>query len=425
MRSRRARKRLWKRRWQGWLDQWYGFDWLLFVLPIGLTVLGAILIGTQRQDILQGYWLQHLVLGGVGVLIALLISQWNYRNLLAWHWLVYVLTNGALLAVMFVGSSALGAQRWIPIAGFNVQPSEFAKVGVMISISALLQAQPATNLWAIGRVLAVTLVPWALVFLQPDLGTSLVFGMVTLGMLYWAKARLGWVVLMLAPLVSAIVCNLTGQYPIFFAIAPVWLGLVALLAGLHFVPRLWAVVGALGVNLGAAGFGSVLWNSVLKDYQKERLVLFLNPDLDPLGGGYHLIQSRIAIGAGGFWGRGLNQATQTNLNFIPEQHTDFIFSAAAEVYGFLGSVLILFAFWLICFRLIRIALTTRDNFGSLLSIGILSMLVFQIVINIGMNVGLAPVTGIPLPWLSYGRSALMTNFIALGLVESVALHRHL
>jgi rod shape determining protein RodA len=161
----------------------------------------------------------------------------------------------------------------------------------------------------------------------------------------------------------------------------------------------------------------------LQDYQKERLILFLNPERDPLGGGYHLIQSRIAIGAGGVYGKGLFNGTQTQLNFIPEQHTDFIFSAIGEELGFVGAIFLLLAFWLICLRLVAIAQTAKDNFGSLLAIGVLSMLVFQAIVNIGMTIGLAPVTGIPLPWISYGRSALLTNFMAIGVVESVANHR--
>ncbi len=159
---------------------------------------------------------------------------------------------------------------------------------------------------------------------------------------------------------------------------------------------------------------------MLKDYQKQRLIIFLNPDQDPLGGGYHLIQSRIAIGAGGLFGRGLNQGTQTQLNFIPEQHTDFIFTAIGEELGFVGCILVLLAFWLVCLRLIIIAQNARDDFGSLLAIGVLSMVVFQAVVNVGMTIGLSPVTGIPLPWLSYGRSALLMNFLAIGLVQSVA-----
>jgi rod shape determining protein RodA len=167
----------------------------------------------------------------------------------------------------------------------------------------------------------------------------------------------------------------------------------------------------------------MVW-SLLKDYQKDRLVLFLDPDKDPLGGGYHLIQSRIAIGAGQLWGQGWGHGTQTQLNFIPEQHTDFIFSAVGEEWGFVGAMVVIVAYWLICFRLVIIAQNAKDDFGSLLVIGVLAMIVFQVAINIGMTIGLAPITGIPLPWLSYGRSALLTNFIALGMVESVANFRH-
>jgi rod shape determining protein RodA len=177
------------------------------------------------------------------------------------------------------------------------------------------------------------------------------------------------------------------------------------------------------VNLLSGGLGNFAWN-LLQDYQKERLILFLDPDKDPLGGGYHLIQSRIAIGAGGLWGRGIHQGTQTQLNFIPEQHTDFIFSAVGEETGFIGCLVVLGLIWLVCLRLVIIAQNAKDNFGSLLAAGVLSMVVFQVLVNVGMTIGLAPITGIPLPWISYGRSALLTNFIAIGLVESVYHFRH-
>jgi rod shape determining protein RodA len=187
--------------------------------------------------------------------------------------------------------------------------------------------------------------------------------------------------------------------------------------------RLLSTVLATAVNLVSGKLGEVFWG-LLKDYQKERLTLFLDPDLDPLGGGYHLIQSRIAIGAGKLFGRGLHQGTQTQLNFIPEQHTDFIFSAIGEEWGFLGAIAVLLVFWLIFLRLVIIAQNAKDNFGSLLAVGVLSMLFFQVIVNISMTIGLAPVTGIPLPWVSYGRSAMLSNFIALGIVESVANYRH-
>lgn len=176
------------------------------------------------------------------------------------------------------------------------------------------------------------------------------------------------------------------------------------------------------MSLASGELGGLLWG-LLKEYQKDRLTLFLNPEKDPLGGGYHLIQSRIAIGSGETWGRGLYQGTQTQLNFVPEQHTDFIFSAVGEQFGFVGGIVVLVVFWLICMRLMYIACVARENFGSLLAIGVLSMIVFQTVINICMTVGLAPITGIPLPFLSYGRSSLLTNFIAIGLVESIANYR--
>jgi rod shape determining protein RodA len=260
-------------------------------------------------------------------------------------------------------------------------------------------------------------VPWALVFLQPDLGTSLVFGAITLVMLYWAEAHWAWLVLMISPLISAILFGvwLPGWF--------IWLVLVMILA--YFSLPEWRIspLIALITNLLCGGLGNWFWFNLLKEYQRDRLILFLDPDKDPLGGGYHLIQSRIAIGAGQFWGQGLYQGTQTQLHFIPEQHTDFIFSAIGEELGFVGSGLLILVYWVLCLRLVIIAQNAKDNFGSLLAIGVLAMILFQLVVNIGMNIGLAPVTGIPLPWISYGRSALLTNFIAIGLVESVFNYR--
>jgi rod shape determining protein RodA len=355
----------------------------------------------------------------VGVSIVLLFARLNYKVLLELHWLMYGLTCASLLAVKFVGTSALGAQRWINIAGFNVQPSEFAKLGIIISLAALLHHRPATSIPAILRILLITALPWGLVFLQPDLGTSLVFGAVTLGMLYWGNAHGGWIILMLSPLISAILLNIPLPTTYVIALWISWTLAMGFVAWFSLPRPLLSAIISMAVNLSAATLGHVLWG-LLQDYQRDRLILFLDPDKDPLGGGYHLIQSRIAIGAGQLWGRGLNQGTQTQLNFIPEQHTDFIFSAVGEEFGFIGCLVLMLCFWVICVRLIKVANTAGDNFGSLICIGVLTMLIFQIVINIGMTIGLAPVTGIPLPWMSYGRSALLTNFMALGLVEAVA-----
>jgi rod shape determining protein RodA len=405
-------------RWKHWLRGWQQVDWLLFALPTLLVLFASVQIASTQINLEQtAYGWNHLLLGVLSLMVALGLARFRYENLLEWQWVIYGAVNVALLAVIFVGTSGLGAQRWITIFGFNVQPSEFAKLGLIITLASMLSGPNASSLWGVLRALAVAAVPWSLVFVQPDLGTSLVFGAITIGMLYWANVNPGWLVLMVSPLVAAIVYHFS---------LPIWLiwslgmGVVAWLT----LPwRLVSTVLATAVNLVSGKLGEVFW-SLLKDYQKDRLILFLDPDRDPLGGGYHLIQSRIAIGAGKVLGRGLHQGTQTQLSFIPEQHTDFIFSAVGEEWGFLGAIAVLVTFWVIFLRLVIIAQNAKDNFGSLLTMGVLSMLFFQVMVNISMTIGLAPVTGIPLPWLSYGRSALLSNFIALGLVESVANYRH-
>jgi rod shape determining protein RodA len=235
-------------------------------------------------------------------------------------------------------------------------------------------------------------------------------------MLYWANANPGWLLLLVSPLAAAIF------YSISFPIWIVWAVLTGIVAWFTLPWRWISSLLAIGVNIASGLLGQVLWH-VLKDYQKYRIIVFLDPDKYPLGAGYHLIQSRIAIGAGELWGQGLNQGTQTQLNFIPEQHTDFIFSSIGEELGFVGSMFLLATFLFLCWRLLRVARQAPNNFGSLLAIGVLSMIGFQVIVNISMTIGIAPVTGIPLPWMSYGRSALITNYIAIGLVESVANYR--
>jgi len=391
-------------------------DWLLLFLVVGLTFFGGVMIRSTELNQPVTDWMQHWVFGGIGLILVLAIARISYNHLLRWHWVTYGMTNGLLLAVIALGNSAKGSQRWINVAGFNVQPSEFAKVGLIITLAAILHRRPANTLPTFVRALAITAPPWLLVFVQPDLGTSLVFGAIALGMLYWANANPGWLVLLVSPLVAAIVYSISP---------PLWVAWAVLMGVIGWLTLPWRWVSsvvAIGVNVGAGLLGQVLWH-VLKDYQKYRLIVFLNPDKYPLGAGYHLIQSRIAIGAGELWGQGLNQGTQTQLNFIPEQHTDFIFSSIGEELGFIGAICVLLTFLLLFWRLIEIACQAPNNFGSLLAIGVLFMVVFQTIVNISMTIGMAPVTGIPLPWLSYGRSALLTNFIAIGLVESVANYR--
>ncbi len=404
-------------RWLMFLSQWRELDWQLLFVTIGLTFLGGMMIRSAEMNEGLTDWWWHWIIGGIGLVICLIISRSRYESLLQWHWMIYGVTNIALFAVMIMGTTANGAQRWLNILGFHVQPSEFAKIGLIITLAAILHWKPASTLNAVFRVLAIAAVPWIFVFLEPNLGTSLVFGAITMGMLYWGNANPGWLILLVSPIVSAIIFNV--YLPAWF----VWVIAMALIGWRTLPWSFFGGIGALVANVISGGLGNLLWG-LLQDYQKDRLILFLDPDKDPLGGGYHLIQSRIAIGAGQLTGRGLYQGTQTQLHFIPEQHTDFIFSAIGEELGFIGCLCVLFTFWLLCLRLVMIAQNAKDNFGSLLAIGVLSMIVFQTVVNIGMNIGLAPITGIPLPLLSYGRSALLANFLAIGLVESVANHRH-
>ena len=395
---------------------WRHIDWFLLLLVTGLTAFGGLTIYSIELVEQYSHSYQHLLIGGLGLILAIAISRWRYENLLQWYWFIYAATNISLVAVMITGVTAKGAQRWLNIGGFNVQPSEFAKIAMVITLAALLHDKNIANLGAVIRTLAITAVPWGLVFLQPDLGTSLVFGVIVLMMLYWANANSGWLILIVSPLISAIF------YHLYLPGWILWVLTVAGIAWLTLPVKIVSTLSAIAINLGAVELGNFFW-SLLQDYQKARLILFLAPEKDPLGGGYHLIQSRIAIGSGGMWGQGLYEGTQTQLNFIPEQHTDFIFSAVGEEFGFVGSIALVVVLWSICVRLVWIANQAKDNFGSLLAIGVLAIIAFQVVVNISMTIGLAPITGIPLPWMSYGRSSLLSSFIAIGLVESVANHR--
>jgi rod shape determining protein RodA len=419
-------------RWKYWIKPWQQLDWLLFLLVVGVSIFGGVMIRSTElsQGLIDWWW--HWLVTGIGTVIALVISRIRYENLLQIHWFIYGLTNISLIAVMLAGTSAKGAQRWINVAGFNVQPSEFAKIGMIITLAALLHKNTASTIPGVVRAMAFTAIPWALVFIQPDLATSLVFGAIVLGMLYWANANPGWIILMISPIIAAILFSIKLPYTLVLSKDLVFgpLGLIWSIAmgivGWRTLPwRRFGIsgIGSWALNMLGGEIGIFLWNHVLKEYQKDRLTSFLNPDSNLLTTGYHQHQSRIAIGAGEWLGWGLNKGPMTQLNFVPEQHTDFIFSSVGEEFGFIGCLIVLSVFAVICLRLLHIAQTAKDNFGSLLAIGVLAMIVFQVIVNVGMNVGLAPVAGIPLPWMSYGRSAMLTNFISLGIVESVANYR--
>ncbi|KEF41945.1 MAG: cell division protein FtsW [Cyanobium sp. CACIAM 14] len=395
-----------------------GFDWMLWGIPAALTLLAGILIASTQRQADYADWYQHWISGGVGFGLALLVARLPMDQLRRFQWPIYVVTLASLAAVRVVGTSALGAQRWINIAGFHVQPSEFAKLAAVLLLAGVLSRYPVERPVDLVRPILLILPPWALVFIQPDLGTSLVFGAILLVMLFWAGMPLAWLILLLSPLITAIVA---GVLPWGLLL---WIPLMGWLAW-RSLP--WKRI-ALGVVLAVQGAFALitpqLWMHGLKDYQRDRLVLFLDPSKDPLGGGYHLLQSKVGIGSGGLWGTGLMHGSLTRLRFIPEQHTDFIFSALGEETGFIGSVLVVLGFALLVWRLLQIARDALTDVESLLVVGIGAMLMFAVVVNIFMTIGLGPVTGIPLPWVSYGRSAMLVNWISVGLCASVARRSH-
>ncbi|MEM9534754.1 MAG: rod shape-determining protein RodA [Cyanobacteria bacterium P01_E01_bin.45] len=408
--------------WHRWRTGWRDFDSILLGTVLVLNAIGILAIYSTHTS--SSFWSQQGLTSILGVFLAIALSRIDYRWLQKWHWVLYGLTLAMLVGVMVAGVTSGGAARWLMVAGFKVQPSEFAKLAVILTTAAILHRWPIHHFGQMWLVALAFVPPWILIFLQPDLGTALIFVAIFTGMTYWGGARLSWLVLLASPAIAAVIYG-------FYASSSdqrllwTWLGWVLFACGLAIWQLPWRRLSVFVVavlNLSAGFLGQLVWE-VLQPYQRQRLLIFMNPDGDPLGAGYHLIQSRIAIGAGGLWGQGITQGSQTQLNFIPEQHTDFIFAAIGEELGFVGAMVVLLLIWLICLRLVAIAHSARDDFGSLVAIGVFSTILFQSLVNIGMTIGLMPITGLPLPFVSYGRSALLTYFLALGIVESVAKHR--
>jgi len=413
-------------------------EWILWGVPLAMVAIAGVLIASTQRQADYADWYDHWFTAFGGVVIALILQRLPLQRLKSLLMPLYGLTVISLIAVRLIGTTALGAQRWISIGGIHVQPSEFAKIAVILLVAAVLERHPVERPIDLLRPLGVIAVPWLLVFIQPDLGTSLVFGALMLTMLYWSRMPVEWVILLLSPLLTVVLSlqlpwdglqttNLQSLVSQAFVeqTTPIWIALVSwsvFTALLAFRSLPWRRLSALAmgaIQISTLIVSPILWGVVLQDYQRDRLLLFLDPSKDPLGGGYHLLQSTVGIGSGGLFGTGLLQGQLTKLRFIPEQHTDFIFSALGEETGFLGCLLVIVGFALLMGRLLQVARHARSDFESLVVIGIGTMIMFQVVVNIFMTIGLGPVTGIPLPFLSYGRSAMVVNFIALGLCLSV------
>lgn len=354
------------------------FSWWFLSVSLVIAILGVVVIFSANHGrpelffrnlyINQIYW---IVYGLLAMFIAVAI---DYNLFSRYAYLLYGLTVLLLIYVLLYGTMASGARRWIHIGSLSIQVSEFAKISLILVLAKYFQAGKLHGKYQFRDLIVpglLTALLGILIAAQPDLGTAIM------------------VFLIFLIFIVAIEFNYRTLLKIFTA------GIVA-------APMLWLF---------------------LKDYQKTRVMTLFNPDLDPLGAGYHSIQSKIAIGSGGFWGKGLLAGTQSRLNFLPEKHTDFIFSVFAEETGFIGVILLLTLYLIIILKGLNIAFRAKDRFGFFTALGLTGSITFYIVFNIGMTIGIFPITGLPLPFLSYGGSSLISNFFAIGLLLNIEMRR--
>jgi len=356
-------------------------DFWLYLLPFILMIVSVAVIYTLTVNADgSGLYLKQLAAGVVGVGAMLVATFYDYRGLKAWAVWTYLFGVLGLIVVRLVGASAYGSQRWINIGPIQYQPGELEKLIVIITLATVLGrgAGVISNRRFLGSI-ALLAVPVLAVLVQPDLGTALVCTAAGLGVLFHARLR---------------------RWHRWFLVG----GLIALVA-----------IFALSFH------GTKPFDNLLKSYQKDRLASFVDPSRDSSGSGYNVIQSVIAVGSGGLTGKGLGYGSQSQLNFLPVAYADFIFAATAESWGLLGSVAILVIYGMLLMRILQAARLAKDEFGMLLCIGIAVKIAVEVLVNVGMNVRLMPVTGIPLPFLSYGGTTLVTNALCIGLAQSVVI----
>ena len=345
-----------------------GWDRRLWAAGIALVAVSGIAMASAASTVNSVLAVRHVMWTAVGILLSVAVANSSYRRWTDWAGLAYGASLVALLVVLLAGAMRLGAARWLSLFGFSLQPSELMKLATLLALTRYLAGQP---LPLPGRVVGVSAllvgVPALLVFMQPDLGSASVFMALWLGMIWVAGA-----------------------------------------------PRR-IVAGVLGAMLALL---PIAWHA-LKEYQRDRLLAFINPHADPLGTGYTIIQSTIAIGAGRWWGRGWCAGTQNQLSFLPERHSDFIFSVIGEEWGFFGCLAVVALFIVLLTRVLRIALEASDPQGRLLAAGVFAWLGYQAFVNMGMVMGVLPVVGVPLPLISYGGSSMVVIWAALGLLQNV------
>ena len=353
------------------------FDWALLGMVLLLCTVSVLEIysATLHTKYIGFHTKQIFWIGG-GLAAMFLFSKIDYHRLLDWAPWAYGVSLVALVAVKLVGSKVLGARRWIKIGPMHFQPSEWVKLILILAVARYFANLGARNLtWKeIFKAFALVGLPMMLVLVQPDLGTALTYTPILVAGLFLGGINIRQ-------------------------------GLILLTCGTLLIAGVWTS------------------GKVLKPYQKARLTSFINPDSDPKGTGYQLLQSKIAVGSGGIWGKGAAKGTQTQGDFLPIPHADFIFAAFGEEHGFIGALFVLLLYFFILMRLIQNAQTAADLSGSLVIMGVVAVLTFQIAVNVGMVIGFMPVTGIPLPLMSYGGSSVLFTFLALGVVMNVRMRR--
>lgn len=409
------------------LDKSLKYDWLFLGITFALMTVGVCLVysATTGEDIpmYDTFWFKQIIyfFGGSLLAAGIVFVKIDWLKNIAFP--IYVVSLVLLCIVLFLaGDVVKGAGRWIDLGIFKLQPSEFAKIAYLLTISFWLSKHPVSlfklKTFAVPALLFV--VPFALVLKQPDLSTALVFIAMTLVAFFFAGLSLTDLFLVVSPVFSVL---LSHSQSILFQV--LWGAFICLVVFAVFRRRLPKALMAaiLVVNILSGYASSMAWN-MLEPHQQKRVNTFLDPMSDPLGDGYQVLQSITAIGSGGAVGKGFGNGSQTNLAFLPEEHTDFIFSVLGEQFGFFGCTFVLLLFALFLWRATSICKMSSDPFVTLVTMGASTIILFHVVVNIAMTVGLMPVTGLPLPFISYGGSFALTCMVLVGFLVNMRLHGH-
>ncbi len=395
-------------------------DWAIF-FPVSLLLAFSLLAvysatAGSESSVLRGSFERQFVWILIGIAIAIVITFLPSKLFFSFSYPAYAVLIGMLLLLELMGPTG-PTSRWFELGAIKIQPSEFMKPVLVLAMARYFTEEDRNpnDMNHLFVAFMMVLLPFLLVIKQPDLGTALTFLIVPIPMLYWRGLSPFAIFVICAPVVTFIASF--NFYSFFLIMAVISLILLWSRRGI----LIFASVFVINVLVGA--IAPQIWNH-LHPYQQNRILTFLGLISDPQGAGYQIIQSKVAIGSGGLFGKGLLQGTQTQLRFLPAQHTDFIFSVLAEEWGFIGSLLLISLFFILIIRSIYISASTKHQFDSMVVIGLVSMIGFQVIINIGMTVGVMPVTGLPLPLVSYGGSSMITSMVIVGLIANASKNRY-